>query len=107
LNTPKLARAIAKFQRMKDGDFIYQIVFYDTGVGTVTDVVPKEDRGWFDFNDNLRRIFTFAPSNAVTRHRCSAQALLTLASPCSVTFLICLLFCQTAETQLSSWVVRL
>jgi hypothetical protein len=53
LNIAKLARAIAKFQRAKDSDFIYQIVFYDAGVGPVTDVVPKEDRGWFDFNGNL------------------------------------------------------
>jgi hypothetical protein len=34
-----------------------------------------------DYSGDLRRIFTFVPSNAVTHHRCSAQALLTLTSP--------------------------
>ena len=61
-NIAKLARAIAKFQRTKDGDFIHQIVFYDAGVGTATDAVPKEDKGWFNFKDNLTSKFaeTFA-----------------------------------------------
>jgi hypothetical protein len=71
--------------------------FYDAGVGPVTDVVPKEGGRWFDFNSNMRRMFNYIPSNAVGHHRH------TLYLGCSVTFLLSLLFCQTAETQLGSW----
>jgi hypothetical protein len=35
----------------------------------------------FSFLGNLSRVFTFFPSNGVSRHHRAAQALLTLASP--------------------------
>lgn len=52
-NIAKLSRAIAKFQRTKDGDFIHQFVFYDSGVGTATDAVAKEYEGLLHLKDNL------------------------------------------------------
>jgi len=43
-NIAKLSRAIAKFQKTRDGQTIHQVVFYDAGVGTATDTANT--KGW-------------------------------------------------------------
>jgi len=52
-------------------------------------ILERLDRGGY-YLGNLRRILTCVAFSAVSQHRRSAQALLTLASGCSVTFLLSL-----------------
>jgi len=82
----------------KIDDFYYYNRYCDFAT---KDGAPRDwkDDSWFftirgndkDYDGNLRRILTCVASNAVSQHRCSAQALLTLCSGCcSVTFLLSL-----------------